>query len=422
MAVIASCKKGDQTLGINLLPGINILDTRYFQDSISIGTTIYSDMKIRVDRPTYNLLGSFNDPVFGRTDASFAAQFRMPYYPAYSTTAVLDSVVLRMYYKKIYGDTVSTQYFNVYELSGGLSFDAKYLSSFNLKSIAYNTPIGTGSFIPKFRTDSAKTDTTQQVISVRLNKSFGSDLLKIDSLQMVSNDVFLNVFKGLLIDPLPINRKGTLVSLSPNSTDLTVYFHDATRDTLGYAYYVSKNSAVVSGFVHDFTKARFVQNLNKEVDNDSLLYIQPNGGTKVKIKIPQLSTWKDSSNYIINRAALIFHADTIMSDYLHYSMPSRLYLKVITDTGDEAFPKDSELSSSYYGGYYDKTTSSYIFNITQHLQQLIKGVDSAGNAVNNNGFYLVPADRTSSAQRVVLKSSNSSLPVKLDITYTRYKK
>ena len=414
--LVWGCQKGDQTLGINLLPGIKLLDTRYHQEKTSITTAVFGDT-IRVDRPYYNLLGSFNDPLFGRTDASFATQFRLPYHPAYSATSSLDSIVLRMYYKKIYGDTITPQTLQVYELAGGLDYNARYRSTFNLKSLAASQPIGTVSYIPRFRTDSLQTDTTQQVITVRLSNSFGNRLLGIDSLNMVNNDIFLNYFKGLYIESTPVSRRGTLVNILASSSMVVLYYHDAKSDTLGYAYRATANSANVSGYTHDYSQARFISSLNKNINLDTLIYVQPTGGIKSTIQVPSFSTWKDSSNYIINKATLTFHVDTIMSDYRRYPMPGRLYL-ILTEkstSGEEQFPADSKFSSSYYGGFYDATTATYSFNVTQHLQQLIQG------DLNNTGFYLVSSERNLSAQRVVLKGQGSSKPVELNVTYTRYK-
>lgn len=423
LVVAWGCKQGDQTLGINLLPGVKILDTRYHQEKTSISTAVFTDTKIRVDRPKYNLLGSFNDPLFGRTDASFAAQFRLPNNPAYSATASIDSIILRMSFKVIYGDTLSSQKLQVYELMSNLSYEAKYLSSFNLKSLASTEPIGSGNFIPKFRTDSAKTDTIVQTIRIPLNKSFGTRLLGIDSLKMASNDEFLKLFKGLYISSSPLSRKGTMVSIInsaiPNTGEfeptIVLYYHDAKRDTFSI-YQVTANSANVASYAHDYSRARFYPNLNKETNTDSLIYIQPTGGIKSKILVPSLSTWKDSANYAINKATLTFHADTIMSDYRRYAMPKRLYLMAIDSLGAEVFPADSELSSLYYGGVYDATTATYSFSVTQHLQQIIQG------KIKNNGFYLVQSERNFSAKRVVLKGLGSSKPVELNIAYTIYKK
>ncbi|HEY3390089.1 MAG TPA: DUF4270 family protein, partial [Prolixibacteraceae bacterium] len=308
--------------------------------------------------------------------------------------------------------------------TGSLNYDSKYLSSFNIRNLASAVPIGSKSFIPKFRTDSLQTDTVLQEIRVPLSNSFGNKLLGIDSLISKSNEEFLKIFKGLYVSASSLSRKGTLVSiyntqLSTTSTEtrprIILYYHDAKSDTLGFVYYVTSNSANVSSFVHDYSLAKFFPSLDKDNNSDSLIYVQPTGGIKSKILVPSLSTWKDSANYSINKATLTFHADTIMSDYRRYAMPQRLYLMTTDSTGTEVFPADSQLSSSYYGGFYNSTTATYSFNVTQHLQQLILG------KIKNNGFYLVQSERDFSAQRVVLKGQGSSKPVELNIAYTRYK-
>ena len=78
---------------------------------------------------------------FGRTDGAFAAQYRLAANPDYDATATLDSLILRLTYKHIYGDTATVQNLKVYELTGDLEYDAKYMSSFNLKSLASTTPL-----------------------------------------------------------------------------------------------------------------------------------------------------------------------------------------------------------------------------------------------------------------------------------------
>ena len=94
-------------------------------------------------------------------------------------------------------------------------------------------------------------------------------------------------------------------------------------------------------------------------------------------------------------------------------MPKNLYLKY-DSVGTETFPKDAQLSSSYYGGIYDATTASYSFNITRHLEQIIK------KEIETTSFFLVHSDRKGSASRVVLKGGNSSKPIQLQVKYTRY--
>jgi hypothetical protein len=232
---------------------------------------------------------------------------------------------------------------------------------------------------------------------------------------MVNNDAFLNFFKGLYIESQPLQSGGGLVYLKANASLLHLYYHTADTDSLSSYYQLTNNSADVPYFEHNYTNAWFADHLNQENVEDSLIFVQPTGGTKVKIEVPSLDNWADSTNYVINKATLTFHADTTMSDFHQYPMPNQLFLKIIKDDGSEAFPVDSQLSLSYYGGIYNSADATYTFNITQHLQAILDGT------VQNLGFYLVPVTRKESAERVVLKGSKSSQPIQLEVNYTRYK-
>ncbi len=412
--LITGCKKGDESLGKDLLPGSSVILTRSYHEAGTIQSYTFTDEKIRVDRPLLNYIGSFNDPLFGRTDGGFAAQFRLVAHPGYDPTATLDSLILRLTYKRIYGDTATVQTLRVYELTGDLNSEAKYLSSFSLKSIASPISIGSASFIPKFKTGSTKVDTTTQYVRIPLDLSLGNQLLKMDSLKMISNDEFLKYFKGLYVEAASVSRKGTLIGLTPTGTGIGMYYHTAKKDSLFYSYNVTVNSADVAAFSHDYQRSLFATHLNQELIQDTLAYLQPTGGTKVKINIPSLAKWKDSTRYVINKASVTFYVDTLASDPRRYEMPPNIYLKFMDSTGTEVFPKDSQLSTAYYGGIYDATTASYTFNITRHLEQIMK------NEVEGTSFYLVHSNRNGSANRVVLKGGNSSRPIEMNIKYTRY--
>ena len=411
---LSACNGGDLGLGVNLIPGASVIYSRNYEEAGTIKSFTFTDDKIRVDHPTVNYIGSFNDPIFGRTDGSFAAQLRISSNPDFDSTATLDSLILRLTYKEIYGDTATAQTLKVYEMLGDLEYDAKYMSTYDLKALASATPIGSANFIPKFKTDSAKTDTTTQYVRFHIDPAVGNRLLRFDSLEMVSNEEFLKHFKGLYIEATPVNRKGTLIGLSTTSTAMGLYYHTATKDSLFFPYNVTANSANIAAFGHNYQKSNFVTHLNQEDIQDTLIYLQPTGGTKVKVNIPSLDKWKDSTQYVIDKASLVFYVDTLSTDMDRYNIPSRVYLKYMDSSGIETFPEDSELSNYYYGGYYDSTTGSYTFNITRHLQQIIK------REIETTSFYLVHADRSGSASRVVLKSGNSSQPIKLQVKYTRY--
>ena len=428
--IIYACQKEDQTIGMNILPGVKILETRHFKDSLSISAYTFSDENFRIDHdsigdgnPRYNMLGSFNDPVFGNTRASFSAQFRLPYNPRYENKlypengpAVLDSLILQMSYKYVYGDTITTQKIQVHELADSLYYQARYNYTYKIGNHIVPDIAGSLDHVPKFRPSASGSDTTAQILRIPMSSDLGNRLLHMDSLNYQSNKKFLDAFKGLYVETAPLSRKGALMRVDAPSNYLVLYYHNSKNDSLAYAYRLSANSADVSGYVHDYSNTSFFNNLNKETVNDQRVYLQPTGGTKIKINIPSLSNWKDSSNYIINKATFSVHVDTITSDFKRYEIPPIIYLKYIDKNGSEQFPTDALTSISYYGGFYNSLTGTYDFNITQHFQKIITG------EIQNNGFYLVSPVRNISAKRVVLMTSASQSKMKLDVIYTRYKK
>jgi hypothetical protein len=157
------------------------------------------------------------------------------------------------------------------------------------------------------------------------------------------------------------------------------------------------------------------------VNQDSLVFIKPNAGTRVKVNITTLDKWKDSTDCVINKAVVTFHVDTLISDLRkRFTPPQNLFLKYNDAADKELFLDDIEAGISYFGGFYNSVDATYSFNIAGHLQKIInEGNDDP--SILGNSLYLVHSDRRNSFERVILKSSNSSRPIELEITYTKYK-
>jgi len=153
-------------------------------------------------------------------------------------------------------------------------------------------------------------------------------------------------------------------------------------------------------------------------EQDSLLFIKPNAGTRVKVMVPTLDNWADTLGCVINKALITFHVDTLKSDLRRFTNPESLYLLAIGEDEEgktvEEILEDAKLGISYYGGVYDAENATYSFNIAQHLQGIIRG------DIENLGFYLVHATRRNSFGRVILKGQGSSEPIKLEISYSRF--
>jgi hypothetical protein len=93
-------------------------------------------------------------------------------------------------------------------------------------------------------------------------------------------------------------------------------------------------------------------------------------------------------------------------------LPSQLLLTYANNNGVELLPRDYSFYAPYYGGYL-QSDFTYRFNITQHLQTIIKGTNE------NNGFYLTPYYKNNQMRRAVIKGSNSAQGIRLVVTYSK---
>jgi len=419
------CTNDINDLGKDLLLPGDLVQVRMFSEK-NIKAYTVTDGNQRTDESAFNLLGAFNDSLFGKTTADFACQFRIGSFPDHSGDAQPDSLVLYFVYKEIYGDKVTPQKFKVYELASDLSLDGKYYQDVNLKSLAKPEVLGEKIYVPKFKLDSltnkygstkaAPKDTVIQTIAIKLNASLLTKLWTADSLTMSDNDRFTKFFKGLYLEAGDLNQGGTIMKVytTANGSQLLMHFHNSEKDT-SYRYGINENAARVSRFAHDYSKTAFAANLDKTDVQDSLIYLQTTGGLRTKILIPNLGTWSDSTNFAINKAELVFQVDSTITNLTKFLPAEQLVLTAIDKDGKEYFPSDLAFSSLYYGGVYNSADKTYRFNIAKHLQEVIE------KKKENYGFYLSTAFRSSIYRRVVLKGTTSKTGIKLDIAYSKIK-
>ena len=410
-------------VGMELLPTSDLVRVGSIVDKELIRAYTFIDDSVRTDEVSTSLLGSFNDPVFGNTTIDLAIQLRLASFPNFGSNPVADSIKFFFYYYTVYGDTSTVQKLRFYELTESIDPDANYYGAYDLAQHASSVPLAEYSFKPKVQLDTVFKDTVYQLVGVKLDNSLAQKLISADSLDMVNNESFLRYFKGLYIQPEKVSQGGAIVSLDmiPTSTfqgsALVLYYHNKVanptkEDTTSHAYFITSFSARVNSFKHDYTQTAFYQNLNKETAVDSLIYVQSTGGLKSKIIIPGLENWRDSTNIAINKAELIFHVDTTASDFRKYPLPTQLLLTYANNNGVELLPRDYFFYGPYYGGYL-QSDFTYRFNITQHLQTIIKGTN------NNNGFYLTPYYKNNEMRRAVIKGSTSAQGIRFVVTYSK---
>ncbi len=427
MSVLFSACNKETDAGMELLPEKDLIHVRTVVVKDAISSFIVKEEPLALGQSSTNLLGVFNDPKFGKTSVNFAAHYRPTSYRDFGTNPVVDSVQLKLVYKQFYGDTVTAQTLKVYEIDKTINVDSVYSEAIDLTQFINPESIGSTSFIPKKQLKTNATNKADslvnQIISIPIKKEIGERLMSIDSATVTNIDEFLKVFKGLMIQSDKVaDGEGALISLLNQYTALVVYYNNDEnkakdkddRKTLSYAYSVTKFSARVNSYQHDYSNTKFVNQINDTVQESKSIYIQPTFGLKSKITIDGLKNWKDSANIAINKAELIFTVDTTQSEIQQFLPPYQLLLTVINDEGKEYLPRDYAFSPSYYGGTFN-ADYTYRFNITQHLQEILDNKD-----VKNNGFYLATSQKTGVANRVILKGSKSNNGIKMVITYSKF--
>ena len=432
-----SCKEELNKTGYGLLDKGDLVSVSQTEiDKSTIKSFTVTDEKQRTDETTYNLLGTFNDPVFGKITTDFACQFRLSNYPDLSKNAQPDSLVLYLLYMQIFGDTVTPQRLKVYELASDLSFDGKYYQDVDLKALSKAEVLADFNYVPKFELwfDSIKTvptpgsskttpkDTVIQEIAIKLSASMLNRLWAADSLTLSDNDKFMDYFKGLYVEAADINQGGTIMKIFTlaSGSRMIMHYHNSEEDSLFLNYNINENSARVSRFNHNYSTTAFAANLDKKENQDSLIYLQTTGGLASKILIPNLNNWRDSANIAINKAELIFTVDQLNTDTAKYLPPYQVILSAINEKDSLYFPSDLAFSEAYFGGIYNSEDGTYRFNIAKHMQELMTmNTIGEGYIRENYGFYLSTADRNTNYSRVVLKGATSSIGIRLEITYSK---
>jgi Domain of unknown function (DUF4270) len=353
--IFSACKKlNDSTeLGGGLIPPVDNINT--FDTSITVLT--YNDTlkfmydSIRLGPGEEFFLGKINnDPFFGKTDARLFLELKPASYPNVfanwtdSITAI-DSVVLVLDYVENYGDSVTPQNINVYEVDQSSNFtpDSFYLIRAN--NFTYSNLLGTKNVIPQRLKDSVKIfgDTTSNQLRIKLNNSFGQRLLGYDTSSNAitgaykNDSVFRSKFKGFALQSMNSGNSIMGFAIAGGGTKLAVYYKYWNKfpniDTT-VTYFTFKtgitgaNSAAANYVIRDYSGTPALASLNNGTAPDPVLYLQNTPGTYASLKIPDLAL---VNNRVIHRAELYMEQIYDISDSLFRS-PNFLYVDAVDPT------------------------------------------------------------------------------------------
>jgi len=447
IALLPSCKKETNPVGLGVLPQSVLLNNIVIDTTTLIAYTVREDSLLVFNTrispqflPVINMLGSYNDPLFGKTFASIYTQLDLPLNVAsidsFGNPAPynnhVDSVVLVLPYASTTGyyGTLSPVTINVFELNQSLVYDSIYYS--NQSFATKRTMIGSATIHPK-PADSVTIGITKVAphIRIRLPDSIGNNIINYLYYHpgtVIDHPTFQSIFPGLYIttmSPGQVPGTGSIIYLSLLNpiAGMTVYYRTniytpALGDTLSPTFSINSGGCVrFNHFDHDYSIADplLSSQLNgKTTQGKTFDYVQSMGGLRTKILMPYIKNWIKKGPIAINKAEMVIKV--YGPDTAKYSPISQLALVRDSLNVNYSLPDLTLEGAAYFGGYYDPVNKEYVFNIARFIQQILT------NRIINYNLYLLASGSTANANRVVIGGPGNVNPayrMQLRLSYTK---
>ncbi|MFT7611704.1 MAG: hypothetical protein ACI9J3_000650 [Parvicellaceae bacterium] len=423
----AACKKEEGDLGLLVQPQDDQLNVFITDTSSIVAYTVIED-SLRSDEFGTSLLGSYVDPVFGKTETGIYAQLRMESetvdFTSVSGTAletIVDSMYLYLTLDGYYGN-LDQQRFEIYQVTEDFFIDSNYYSNKVLTNAGVDlVGIGEGVITPDpLNNGSIEGAEVDPILKIKIDNTLGDAIVaESGGVNLADNDAFVAWFKGLYIK---VNNSGQAtgegaileVDLLNTNSKLSMYYRytfAGEEDTLKFDFNINSSSARFTVSSHDYTGTPIATQILDSTEGINTVYVQTMSGVKSKIEFPFLSSLPDS--IVVNQAELVLPFDYFSGD--PYTAQDALLVLGIDDDGETYFIDDFFEGETIHGGLIDVSESEYRINIAKHVNNVL------GGSVSNNGLFLLSSSAMISAKRAVINGTSSSNRKKMEliITYTK---
>lgn len=379
-------------------------------DSLKVKTRTLADEPADGKNLTNVLLGASNDSRFGFSKAAFYAEFSLSENGyELGTNPVLDSVVLILDQTNQYGSLNASFDLSVYELNHTLDSDLDYDNDvvLNINS-------------PALATNSNFTfNDVDESIRIRLNDSFGNDLIsQFGTTSLESSTNFKEYFNGVYVTASSANGDGfSTLGLKTDNTSLELYYHSDSQTDTSYSFVIESGDIVLNQYTHNATNSEAELAATDSDEDETISYISSMSSYNTEISFPDVSFLEEA---IINKAEISFYQADYSSS-INASLPEmdQLFLFVnVNDTSLAFLPDFSLTDPTPFGGTQElveingQNTYEYTFNITDYIQELIKGT------AEGEKLFLSNISNNEGGRIKIGGGAHATLPVKLEILYT----
>ena len=390
--------------------GIDLLDDEtintHFTDTISFTahtTPARPVLTSRLAAQTY-YAGNLNDPIFGSTEAAvLLAVQRITNFDSIQG-ASLDSMVLRIAYDTLgfYGNHSNARYdYALFSTTSPIGNDSLFTNSiipFEIDPIAtaFNR---TANAVDSFFINMHATGEPVKIgpeFRLRLNTTFEEELFSV--LQNSESDADLQAFlPGLCLKIFTPHNAMVGFNLSPaartgNINSLRIYYETAGGKKFIHDLFFRTGRYNSVGHIYNgATVQPFINNPNPSED---LLFVQGGGGVETKINLTPLLTLKDK---LINRAEIeltVVEEERFLTSL--FTPLNRFWALHSVNEQLRAIP-DFNFIPSFGEGIFEGSVKEVetddgtkikklTFNITNHLQRLLKNPDGISKELILSSF------------------------------------
>lgn len=409
-SLFSACTKIQSTdIGSGLIPPVDGVTT--FDTSLSLTTnTSFEENITRVYKTDDHVIGYIgNDPLFGRTDASVFFELKPAFYPFFllgkNEERTVDSAVLILSYRGLYGDSTVPQTWRVFEVNtrDTLKYDSAYGTSV---VIGHGSQLGFKSnFDLRDLNDSVNYgfENAKNQIRIKLDANFAKRLIKDYDTSATgaykSHENFRKNFAGFAVVPDKTTGNALVrINLLDTNTKVALFYKykttsTPTKDTsvVSYLRFVTNAGTQTSGNANPINRNYTGSEVGTSIatQSDNFAYVQTSPGTYVRIRIPGLETFPNS---LIHRAELV--AEQVPPTLLDNTLsPPRYLLLSAYDSvnkikrnirGDYLIdPSSGTNNLGSFGGFLRKQTVNgtpagyYNFNLTRYVQGIVTRKDTS---------------------------------------------
>lgn len=421
---LMSCVDENEFLGIDLVDENDKLEIGLVE-KLDMSSCFFKEDSLMTANYRYNVLGEYRDDKFGAVSSNIFTQLCLSSTAEDFSSFNIDSVYLTLAYSGGYSNdttlTPTTMNVLVYELDEVLDTTKRY--SFNDVQVKPN-PILDSNVVIDVNSDIIMgKDTLNPHLRLKItNQEFCEKLSGFKG----DNDAFQELIKGLKIVAKKLDPNGFIayVDMTSSATGLVLYYTKADKKQSYKIDFPERGNRFMQ-YTYDFSGSELNNIVNDTLGIDgSQIYLGNMGISMAKIDIDEtafMKYWMDSinrgntsNNVAINRAVI----EVPVSEENQSLLPLQkilCYRKYIAN-GDTnlVLIHDAQVSDSYYDAKYEPSTNSYRITATMHFENYING------NIDELDIYLVPDERRSSANRVILNGTkHPTNPIKVRITYSK---